>query len=109
MFASATIVLDEARDVVVLPREAVAFSLYGETVFVLEPADDPDASSDWVARRQAVTTGEVRGDLIEVIGLEAGQIVARDTQHRLLEGTPVEIHNPEVLERLPGERGRESN
>lgn len=106
MFASAVIVLDEARDVVTLPRAAVAFSLYGETVFVLEPASDPNASGDWVARRQTVTSGEVRGTTIEVTGLQAGEIIARDTQHRLLEGTPVVIHNPEVL---PADRGRESD
>lgn len=98
MFASATVVLDEAREVVLLPREAVAFSLYGETVFLLEQSDVPGLASDWVARRQVVSTGEVRGEWVAVDGLDVGRIIARDTQHRLLEGTPVVIENPDVLE-----------
>lgn len=106
MFASAIIVLDEARDVITLPREAVAFSLYGETVFVLEPVSDADSSSGWVARRQTVTSGEVRGARIAVEGVQLGQVVARDTQHRLLEGTPVLIHNSDVL---PADHRREGD
>ncbi len=97
MFASATVILDEARDVVTLPREAVAFSLYGETVYVLERGTDEAQDGDWVARRRVVSTDELRDGLVAVNGVEPGQVVARDTQHRLLEGTPVAVANPEVL------------
>lgn len=96
MFADAEIILDEARDVVVVPRQAVAFSLYGETIYLLEPAGRaPDQS--WTAHRKTVKTGEVRGDSIVVSGVAAGQMIALDSQHRLLEGTPVVIENLEKL------------
>ncbi len=97
MFASASVILDEARDVVVVPRESVAFTLYGETVYLLEKAGQ-GTDSAWVARRKPVKSGEARGDSVTVSGLNAGQLIARDTQHRLLDGTPVIMENPAVLE-----------
>ncbi len=100
MFASATIILDDSVDVVTLPREAVAFSLYGETAYVLEEAGKgADGKRRWVAHRKAVTSGDVRGDRIALQGVPAGTLVALDTQNRLLEGTPVVIAN---LAELPG-------
>ncbi len=94
MFASATIVLEEARKVVTVPREAVAFSLFGETVYTLEPGEDPERR---LAHRRSVTTGEIRDGRIEIQGLEAGETIALDTQHRLLEGAPVIVENPSAL------------
>ncbi len=95
MFASISVILDESRDLVTVPRQAVAFSLYGETVYLLE--HDPDQAGQWRARRRAVSSGEVRGDRIAVDGIPAGAALALDTQNRLLEGSPVTIVNPEVL------------
>lgn len=94
MFARVTVILDEAQQVVTLPREAVAFSLYGETVYLLQ-ADEEDGSGEpaWVARRHAVTTGEFRDGRVAVEGLDAGQVVALDSQNRLFEKTPVVIVN----------------
>lgn len=92
MFAKASVVLEEVREVVTLPREAVAFSLYGETVYVLE-----QTAEGWVARRRGVSSGEIRDGRIAVDGLQPGQIVALDTQNRLLEGSPVVIANHDAL------------
>ncbi len=99
MFANVTVILDEAREVVTVPREAVAFSLYGETVFLLEKEEkvEPD-KINWIARHQAVNTGKVRDGRIAVEGLSAGQVIALDTHHRLLEGSPVVIENLVALE-----------
>ncbi len=94
MFASANIILDEQLYVVTLPREAVAFSLYGETVYLLE---QERADGGYTARRRAVSSGEARDGRVAVSGINAGALLALDTQNRLLEGTPVEIVNlPEV-------------
>jgi len=99
MFADATVVLEQSHDVVTVPRTAVAFTLYGETVFVLR--QDAPADSDapgWKAYRKTVKSGETRDGRLAVTGLEAGQIVALDTQHRLLEGSPVVIENLAALQ-----------
>lgn len=94
MFADATVILDESQAVVTVPRAAVAFSLYGETVFLLTPDEGSKSGGpDYRAHRQSVTTGDVRSNRIVVYGLVAGQVVALDAQHRLLEGSPVVIAN----------------
>lgn len=96
MFASVAVILDESREVVAVPRQAVAFSLYGETVYLLEPG--ADNRKGWQARQQAVTSGDVRDGMIAIDGVPAGAVLALDTQNRLLEGTPVTVVNPEVLQ-----------
>jgi membrane fusion protein (multidrug efflux system) len=98
MFADATVVLEQSHDVVTLPRTAVAFTLYGETVFLLQQETDSDKKPIWKAYRKPVKSGETRDGRLAVTGLEAGQLVALDTQHRLLEGSPVEIENLAALD-----------
>jgi hypothetical protein len=45
-----------------------------------------------------VKSGETRDGRLAVTGIEAGQRVALDTQHRLLEGSPVVIENLAALD-----------
>ena len=94
MFADATIILEQSVDVVTLPRTAVAFTLYGETVYLLKEKIDAEAGTKtWQATRKPVKSGELRDGRLAVTGLDAGQLVALDTQHRLLDGSPVAIEN----------------
>lgn len=108
MFADATIHLGKIKDVLTVPREAVAYSLYGETIYVLEEktqtpdsdeqeGEEQDKQPKWFATRRQVSTGEVRGEIVALEGVQAGDLVARDTQNRLLGGTPVSIENLESL------------
>ena len=107
MFADATIHLGKIKDVLTVPREAVAYSLYGETIYVLEEKTETADSGEqegeeqqqpkWFATRRQVNTGEIRGEVIALEGVQAGDLVARDTQNRLLGGTPVSIENLESL------------
>lgn len=105
MFASADIKLAETVEYVTVPRDAVAFSLYGETVYVLRKQQTDQGRTAWTAHRLSVTSGEVRGSRIAISGLEAGQLIALDSQHRLLEGSPVAIANSEALGLPPMESG----
>ena len=99
MFADATVVLAQSREVVTLPRTAVAFTLYGETVYLLQQENDADTGTPgWTAYRTPVKSGQTRDGRLAVTGIEAGQLVALDTQHRLLEGSPVVIENLAALE-----------
>lgn len=100
MFARATIILEESRQVLTVPREAVAYSLFGETVYVLRERRDESGSAEsaWAAYPQTVVSGEVREGRIEVTGLEAGQLIGLDSQQRLLEGSPVVIVNTDILD-----------
>jgi membrane fusion protein (multidrug efflux system) len=93
LFADAKVVLNQSHEVVVLPRTAVAFTLYGETVFLLEEQPGAGSTNKYRAYRKPVTSGEMRDGRLAITGVEAGRIVALDTQHRLLEGTSVVIEN----------------
>lgn len=99
MFADVTVVLNQSFDVVTLPRTAVAFTLYGETVYLLVEATNAESgTTSWKAYRKPVKSGETRDGRLAVTGIEAGQMVALDTQHRLLEGSPVVIENLAALD-----------
>ena len=99
MFADATVVLAQSREVVTLPRTAVAFTLYGETVYLLQQENHADTgTTGWKAYRTPVKSGQMRDGRLAVTGIEAGQLVALDTQHRLLEGSSVVIENLAALE-----------
>lgn len=94
MFADVRVTVNQQLPVVVVPREAVAFTPYGEAVFLLEPGKEP---SQWQSLRVPVTSGIGQGDFLSVSGLKAGQLVARDSQNKLLDGTPVIIQNSAEL------------
>jgi membrane fusion protein (multidrug efflux system) len=95
MFADVAVVSPEKRKVLTLPRVALTYAPYGDSVFVIEDAN----GKRWVRQRQ-VQTGEIRGDRIEVIsGLKEGDTVVVAGQIKLRDGQPIEIDNSVDLEK----------
>lgn len=87
MFATLDIKLPPQPDIIALPTGAVTFSLYGESVFVIEGA--PGAQT---AQRRAITTGERRGDQVVIAsGLKPGETVISFGQIRIQNGARVQI------------------
>jgi membrane fusion protein (multidrug efflux system) len=109
MFANVTIELGQPETVVAVPRIAVTYSLYGDSVYVVrkgapEPAAPPDqggaAAADTpgapplVAERRFVKVGETRGDLVAVLsGLQAGDEVVTTGQLKLQPNAHVQVNN----------------
>jgi membrane fusion protein (multidrug efflux system) len=108
MFAKVETLLPQREQVLTLPRRAVSFNTYGDSVFVIEEAeqsDDPaqtaDAGADAAAEdqppkltvtRRQIRTGEVRGDEVEIIdGLAAGDRVVLAGHQKLRNGAEVQI------------------
>lgn len=86
MFATLTVVTGEERPRLTLPQTAITFNPYGSTVFVLEPADGPDAANGpvYVARQRFVETGERRGNRIAIeSGVKPGELVVTEGQIKL--------------------------
>ena len=84
MFANVNVIAGEPVKVMTVPRTAIAYSLYGDSVFVVEP-DSPGgggakaapANGDGVFKveRRAVHAGDVREDRVAIIdGVEPGEI-----------------------------------
>lgn len=90
MFAQVRIALAEATDVITVPQSAIAFSPYGDAVYIV---NDPDSDSATVTNT-FVVTGATRGDQIEIVsGLAAGQVVVTAGQQKLRNGARVVINN----------------
>ncbi len=90
MFSLLTVVVSEPRPVLALPRTAIAYQAFGETVFVLER----DTDGNLIAQRRTVRTGRVRDGLVEVLaGVEAGAEVVATGQMKLQSGQRVRIDN----------------
>lgn len=91
VFARVRVVLPERPDVVTVPQTAVTFTLYGNTVFVVEKAQDSDAM---VVNQRFVRVGARREGLVEITGgLEPGQTVVTSGQLKLQNGAHVAIDN----------------
>jgi len=99
MFARVRVILPLEESVLTLPRTAITYTPYGDSVFVLE--GDADQLS---VRRIQVKTGEAREGRIRVVeGLSEGDRVVSAGQVKLRNGQSVAIDNSVVLE--PGVSG----
>lgn len=89
MFAEVRTFIGEGQGVMVLPRTAISFAPYGDSVFkILEQEGQK------VVQRQPVKTGESRGDKVEILdGLVRGDLVVNAGQLKLRNGQAVKIDN----------------
>ena len=66
MFANVTVATGASADLLTLPRTAIVYSLYGDTVFVVEPAPaagaQAAAANGLIVERRFVHVGAVRGE-----------------------------------------------
>lgn len=96
MFAEIRVVTASEREVLTLPRTAITYAPYGDSVFVIEEQDD----GSLIARQRQVTTGEVRDRSVEIVsGVEPGIRVVSAGQVKLRNGQPVTIDNSVELSR----------
>jgi membrane fusion protein, multidrug efflux system len=114
MFANVTVLVGRPADVVTVPRTAVTYSLYGDSVYVAKPASETTdakpgaamagepAREPMVAERRFVRTGQVRGDRVAItFGLEAGELVVTTGQLKLNPGASIHIDKSQALSPPP--------
>lgn len=91
MYVSVDVVLPEKLAVIAIPKTAILYAPFGNTVFVIE--DNPDTGSKTV-RQQIITTGRSRGDYVEITsGLNVGETIVTTGAFKLVNGQPVEPDN----------------
>ncbi|MCF7983682.1 MAG: efflux RND transporter periplasmic adaptor subunit [Thiohalocapsa sp.] len=91
MFAKVATLLEAKDEVLTLPRRAITFNTYGDSVFLILEGEGEQAGKLVVQRRQ-VTTGAVRGQDVEIVdGLAAGDRVGDAGQVELRNGAEVAI------------------
>jgi membrane fusion protein (multidrug efflux system) len=98
MYTSAEIHIGQPQRVLTLPQTAVTFNPFGETAYVIvrekPKGAAPNAPPQLIARQNFITTGERRGDQIQVLsGLKAGDEVVTSGQIKIQNGSQVAINN----------------
>ncbi|HEV2110648.1 MAG TPA: efflux RND transporter periplasmic adaptor subunit [Gammaproteobacteria bacterium] len=97
MFANVTVSAGKPMQVVTVPKAAITFSLYGDSVYIITP--DKDKKDD---KGQPVLTtnevfirlGEERGGRVAVVeGLKPGDMIVTSGMQKLHPGATIEINN----------------
>ncbi len=98
MFANATISLERIDRLVIVPKTAIDFSLYGDSVYVVVDSTAADGARIKRAERRPVTTGDQRNGLIAIAkGVEEGEEVVIAGQVKLQNNAPVLVDNSIAL------------
>jgi membrane fusion protein, multidrug efflux system len=103
MFANVAVIAGEPKTLVTVPRTAITYSLYGDSVYVLKPKEGQPAPAKpedkvFVVERRFVKTGQVRDERVAVTsGLVEGEQVATGGQVKLTNGTQVRVDNSQAL------------
>ncbi len=110
MFANVTVLVGEPADVVTVPRTAVTYSLYGDSLYVVKSeaagsgqapaaaAAGQPAEPVLTAERRFVKTGPMREDRVAIIsGVSAGEQVIATGQLKLNPGAGIRIDNAQPL------------
>jgi membrane fusion protein, multidrug efflux system len=114
MFANVVVLVGEPRPVVTVPRTAITYSLYGDSIYVVKAAEDnprpaePDgAEPKLAADRRFVKTGQARDDRVAIVsGIAPGEEVVTTGQLKLNPGAAIRIDNAQPLAR-PEERPKQ--
>ncbi|MBE0533843.1 MAG: efflux RND transporter periplasmic adaptor subunit [Rhodospirillales bacterium] len=94
MFANVEVLAGAPTPVVTLPRTAVIYSLYGDSVYAVKRA-----SETATAERRFIRVGETRGDRVAIAeGVAAGDEVVTTGQLKLLPGASIRVDNATPLQ-----------
>ncbi|MGO4999924.1 efflux RND transporter periplasmic adaptor subunit [Oceanisphaera sp. W20_SRM_FM3] len=109
MFAKLDVQLPTQTEQILVPQQAINFTLYGQTVFVVEeqaPTEDKekaDASQDakpvLVAQQRVIEVAEREDDYARVVkGLKPGDVIVTSGQVRLSNGSHVKPVEDDALD-----------
>lgn len=94
-FADVKVLLPQTQPVVAVPETAVDFSLFGNSVYVVEPkGENKEGKPNLIVKRRFVVTGERQsGKVVITKGLTAGEEIVTSGQMKLNDGTLITINN----------------
>ncbi|GDY26156.1 efflux RND transporter periplasmic adaptor subunit [Agarivorans sp. Toyoura001] len=100
MYASVRIWQPVQANQIVVPQQAISFSLYGESLYVVESQTAEDGSETLTATQRTIQVGERRGDVAIIKkGVAADEQVVVSGQVRLRNGALVRIVEDSFLNR----------
>jgi len=101
MFVRVEIKLSAQDNVLTVPKAAITYSPYGNSVYVVRsnPTGDDGAS---IAESVSVVTGSARGDQVAIeSGLTTGMVVVTSGQQKLQNGASVVVDNTVTVSNQP--------
>ncbi|PKN19359.1 MAG: efflux transporter periplasmic adaptor subunit [Deltaproteobacteria bacterium HGW-Deltaproteobacteria-6] len=95
MYATVKIQAGKTGRYLTIPRTAVTFNPYGETVYIVETKGrTKDGKPSLAVRQSFITLGPARGDQVAILkGVQEGDQVVTAGQLKLRSGSPVVINN----------------
>jgi membrane fusion protein, multidrug efflux system len=95
MYVSVQVQAGEKQHYLTLPRTAVTFNPYGETVYLVEEkGKDKTGKPSLFAKQAFITIGLTRGDQVAILsGIKDGDLVVSSGQLKLKSGSPIIINN----------------
>jgi membrane fusion protein, multidrug efflux system len=103
MFANVAVLAGEPKRQVTVPRTAVTYSLYGDSVYVLKPKEGEAAPAKpedrvYTVERRFIKSGQIRDERVAVVsGLQDGEQVVTAGQVKLMNGSAVRVDNSQKL------------
>ncbi|MDF9617512.1 efflux RND transporter periplasmic adaptor subunit [Pseudomonas entomophila] len=106
MFASLQLLLPDPQSQVVVPENAITYTLYGNSVYLVsrrkgedgKPLDDNEGQPQLIAEQRTVQTGERRDGWVVISkGLQAGDQVVTAGQLKLAPGAAIRISSEQAL------------
>ena len=112
MFANVAISAGKPAQLVTIPKSAVTYSLYGNSVFIVAPSKDQKddkGQPQLVANEVFVKLGDEHGSRVSVLeGVKAGDMVVTSGMQKLHSGAAVAINNDVTPDQTqtPGAAGK---
>lgn len=106
MFTTTTVVLPDKPPAITVPETAVDYTLYGDSVFVINEKKSDDGKTSLTADRTFVQTGDrINGRAVILKGLKDGDRVVALGQNKLQSGAAVAI-SPDPAPTIPAKPPR---
>lgn len=96
LFADVKVILPQTENVITVPQSAVTYSLYGDSIYVIETrGKDKKGKPIFIAAQKYVKVGERRDNVVAILsGIKAGDWVVTSGQIKLVQpDSPVLINN----------------
>lgn len=100
LFATVDVILPVVNNVITVPQSAVTYSMYGDSVYVVEnKGKDKNGKPALIAIQKFVTVGDRRDNIVAITkGITAGEQVITAGQLKLQPGAAVVVNNVVTLE-----------
>lgn len=101
MYANVTVEAGSAVSVITVPQTAVTYTLYGDNVFMVVPAKQPDPNNkdeQLEIERRFVKVGPMRNGRVQIVdGVKPGERVVTAGHNKIDQGSKVRIDNSVAL------------